>query len=164
MNRSLLLFVSFALTSAATTCLAAGLPKTSVQAIIKALQDSNVEVRTAAAQALAQVPDDTAVKPLETALMASADANEQQALVAALSAANDNGTPKRIMDAVSNAQFTWGAGAKIKAIELLSKNADKKTIRWLTDLLSTDQDAAVKAAALRTLGAIGAPPKKDAKS
>src|SRR5882672_6675150 len=89
--------------------LASGLPKASEQAIIKNLQDSNLEVRTAAAQALAQVPDDSAVKPLENALIASADANEQDALVKALVAVNDSGTVKRLSDALANPQFTWGA-------------------------------------------------------
>src|SRR5438046_1190370 len=77
---------------------ASGLPKPSVLALIKALQDSNVEVRTSAAQALAEVPDaaQQSVKPLETALIASADPAEQEALIKALVAAGDGDTPKRL--------------------------------------------------------------------
>src|ERR1019366_23612 len=87
---------------------ASGLSKQSVQALLKALQDSNLEVRTAAAQAFAEVPDaaEDAVKPLETALVASSDAAEQDALVKALIAANDSGTPKRLSDSLVNPQFT----------------------------------------------------------
>src|SRR5712691_5103056 len=102
------LFVIFGVSS---TLLASGLPKQSVQALMKGLQDSSVEVRTGAAQALAAVPDaaEQAVKPLETALVASAEAAEQDALVKALVAANDSGTPKRLSDSLANPQFTWGS-------------------------------------------------------
>ena len=96
MKKQLLLSLCLAVVSV-SPLLASGLPKLSVQALIKALQDSNVEVRTAAAQALAQVPDaaEQADKPLETALIASAEANEQDALVKAWRG-----------DAMGNLQFT----------------------------------------------------------
>ena len=140
-----------------------GLPKASEQAIIKNLQDANLDVRTAAAQALAQVPDDSAAKPLENALIASADANEQEALVNALVAVNDAGSVKRLSDALANPQFTWGAGAKAKAINVIAKIGQRKVIKWLTDLLASEQEPPVRAAALRALGDIGAPPKKEEK-
>ena len=144
---------------------ASGLPKPSVQALIKALQDSNVEVRTAAAQALAQVPDaaEQSVKPLETALVASADAAEQGALVQALVAADDATTPKRLSDSLSNPQFTWGAGSKARAVEVIGKIGQKHVIKWLTDIVAGEQEPAVRAAAARVLGEIGAPPKKEKK-
>src|SRR5438128_929077 len=91
---------------------ASGLPKVSLDALMKALQDSNLEVRTAAAQALAEMPEAAAVKPLETALIASADPAEQAALVQALEAIDDKGSAKRLSDALANPQFTWGNGAK----------------------------------------------------
>jgi len=147
----------------ATNSLASGLPKPTVQSIIKNLQDSNVEVRTAAAQALASVPDDTAAKPLEHALIASSDANEQAALVAALIAVNDSNSVKRLSDALANPQFTWGNGAKPKAIQVIAKIGDRKVIKWLTDLQASEQEPAIRAAAIRALGEIGAPPKKDEK-
>lgn len=147
-----------------SSVMAAGLPKQSVQAIIRALQDTNLEVRVAAAQALIQVPDDAAAKPLETALIASADATEQDVLSRALIATEDKNTVKRLMDALTNPQFTWGAGAKAKAVAVIGVMGEKKSVKWLTDLLvSGDGDPAVKAAALRALGAIGAPPKKEEK-
>ena len=144
---------------------ASGLPKQSVQALMKALQDSNLEVRTAAAQAFAAVPDaaEQAVKPLETALVASADANEQDALVKALIAANDSGTPKSLGDSLVNPQFTWGNGAKAKAIEVIGKIGQKKMVKWLTNIVAGEQEPAVRAAAARALGEIGAPPKKEKK-
>ena len=144
---------------------ASGLPKASIQAVIKSLQDTNVEVRTAAAQTLAQAPDDSAARPLETALIASADANEQAALTAALIAVADKMTIKRLTEALSNPQFTWGAGAKPKAVDVIGKlgEKDKKVLKWLTDLAAGEQEPAVRAAALRAMGAIGAPPKKDKK-
>jgi HEAT repeat protein len=142
---------------------ASGLPKTSIQSIIKSLQDTNVEVRIAAAQALIDVPDDTAIRPLETALIASADPAEQDALSRALIVANDKATTKRLSEALSNPQFTWGSGAKAKAVMVVGKIGDKKMIKWLTDLLGSDQEPSVKAAAIRALGAIGAPPKKEEK-
>lgn len=144
---------------------ASGLPKPSVQALVKALQDSNVEVRTAAAQAFAEVPDaaEQASKPLETALIASADAGEQDALVKALVVANDSGTPKRLSDSLANPQFTWGAGAKAKAVDVIGKIGQKKVIKWLTDIVAGEQDPPVRAAAARALGEIGAPPKKEKK-
>jgi len=142
-----------------------GLPKLSVQALMKALQDSNVEVRTGAAQAFAEVPDaaEQAVKPLETALIASADAGEQDALVKALVGADDSGTPKRLSDSLANPQFTWGAGAKAKAVDVIGKIGQKKMIKWLTDIVAGEQEPAVRAAAARALGDIGAPPKKEKK-
>ncbi len=140
---------------------ASGLPKASEQAVIKALQDASAEVRTAAAQALTQVPDMSAAKPLENALIASGDASEQNALVRALIAVNDSGTVKRLSDALANPQFTWGAGAKPKAIDVVGKIGQKKAVKWLTDLLGSEQEPAVRAAALRALGEIGAPPKKE---
>ncbi|HVO32967.1 MAG TPA: HEAT repeat domain-containing protein [Elusimicrobiota bacterium] len=147
----------------ATLLGASGLPKVTVQTLIKLLQDTSVEVRTAAAQALTEVPDAAAVKPLETALVASSDANEQQALVAALEAVNDKSTAKRLSEGLSNPQFTWGAGAKAKAVEVVGKIGDRKMIKWLTDLSASEQEPAVRAAAARALGQIGAPPKKDDK-
>jgi HEAT repeat protein len=149
----------------ASSLVASGLPKTSVQALIKALQDSSVELRTAAAIALSQVPDaaEQAAKPLETALVASADATEQDALVKALVVANDSGTPKRLSDSLANPQFTWGAGAKGKAVEVIGKIGQKKMVKWLTDLVAGEQEPAVRAAAARALGEIGAPPKKEKK-
>jgi HEAT repeat protein len=144
---------------------ASGLPKPSVQALIKALQDANLEVRTGAALALAQVPDaaEQSVKPLETALIASGDANEQDALVKALVLANDSSTPKRLSDSLANPQFTWGAGAKAKAVDVIGKIGQKKMIKWLTDIVAGEQEPAVRAAAARALGEIGAPPKKEKK-
>jgi len=144
---------------------ASGLPKLSVQALMKALQDPTVEVRTAAAQAFAAIPDaaEQAVKPLEAALVASADANEQEALVKALVAANDSGSPKRLSDSLVNPQFTWGAGAKAKAVEVIGKIGQKKMVKWLTDIVAGEQEPAVRAAAARALGDIGAPPKKEKK-
>ncbi len=146
--------------------LAGGLAKPSVLALMKALQDSNLEVRTAAAQALAEVPDaaEQAVKPLETALIASADAAEQDALVKALVAANDSQTPKRLSESIVNPQFTWGSGAKAKAVDVIGKIGQKKMVKWLTDIVAGEQEPSVRAAAARALGAIGAPPKKTEKS
>src|SRR5204863_2188391 len=95
--------------------LGSGLSKPSLQAIIKSLQDTNVEVRTAAAEALALVPEDAAAKPLENALIASSDAGEQDALIKALEAVNDSNSVKHLSDALANPQFTWGTGAKPKA-------------------------------------------------
>lgn len=145
--------------------LASGLPKQSVQALMKALQDTNVEVRTAAAQAIAAVPAaaEQAVKPLETALIASADANEQEALVKALIVADDSSTPKRLCDSLMNPQFTWGNGAKARAVEVVGKIGQKKMIKWLTDIVAGEQEPAIRAAAARALGDIGAPPKKESK-
>src|SRR6185295_3345826 len=100
--------------------------------------DSSVEVRTSAAQAVAQVPDDAAAKPLENALIASADAAEQEALVKALVAVNDSGSTKRLSDALANPQFTWGTGAKPKAVEVIGKIGQKKSIKWLTDVLASE--------------------------
>jgi len=157
-----LLLISVSLSVLSVSWLAAGgLPKQSVQALIKALQDSNVDVRTAAAVAVSQVPDaaEQAVKPLETALVASADASEQDALVKALIAANDSGTPKRLSDSLANPQFTWGAGAKAKAVEVIGKIGQKKVVKWLTDIVAGEQEPAVRAAAARALGQIaGTPP------
>ena len=140
-----------------------GLPKPSVLALMKALQDTNVEVRTGAAQAFAAVPDaaEQAIKPLETALIASADGAEQDALVKALIAANDSATPKRLSEALSNPQFNWGTGAKAKAVDVIGKIGQKKMIKWLTDLVAGEQEPPVRAAAARALGDIGAPPKKE---
>jgi HEAT repeat protein len=144
---------------------AGGLSKPPVLVLIKALQDSNLEVRTAAAQAFAAVPDaaEQAVKPLETALVASADATEQDALVKALIVAGDSATPKRLSDSLVNPQFTWGNGAKAKAVEVIGKVGQKKMIKWLTDIVAGEQEPSVRAAAARALGEIGAPPKKDKK-
>ncbi len=141
----------------------AGLPKPSVQAIVKSLQDSNVEVRTAAALALAEVPEDVAAKPLETALIASSETAEQDAMVQALVAVNDSASVKRLSDALANPQFTWGAGAKPKAVAVIAKIGQKKVVKWLTDILASEQEPVVRAAALRALGEIGAPPKKEEK-
>jgi HEAT repeat protein len=148
-----------------TQALASGLPKSSVQALTKALQDSAVEVRTAAAQAFAQIPEaaQAAVKPLESALVASADGGEQDALVKALILADESGTVKRLTEALSNPQFTWGNGAKAKAVEVIAKIGQKKTVKWLTDIVAGEQEPAVRAAAARALGEIGAPPKKEKK-
>ena len=144
---------------------ASGLPKQSILALTKALQDSSVEVRTGAAAAFADVPDaaEQAVKPLETALIASADAAEQDALVKALVAANDSATPKRLSDSLANTQFTWGKGAKAKAVDAIGKIGQKKMVKWLTDIVAGEQEPAVRAAAARALGQIGAPPKKEKK-
>jgi len=103
------------------------------------------------------------VKPLETALVASVDAAEQEALVKALVAANDSETPKRLGDALANPQFTWGKGAKARAVEVIGKIGQKKMVKWLTDILAGEQEPAVRAAAARALGDIGAPPKKEKK-
>ncbi len=140
-----------------------GLPKPSTQAIIKALQDSNLEVRVAAVQALTVMPDKTAIKPLENALIASADASEQEALVKALVAHDDLSTVKRLSDALANPQFSWGSGAKPRAIEVIGRIGEGKTVKWLTDLLASEQEPAVRAAAIRALTQIGAPPKKEEK-
>jgi HEAT repeat protein len=147
----------------AAIALASGLPKPTVQAIVKSLQDTNLEVRVAAAQALSEVPDDAAAKPLESALIASADASEQDALVKALIAVNDSASVKRLSDALANPQFTWGAGAKPKAVEAIAGIGQAKVTKWLTTILASEQEPAVRAAAIRALGQIGAPPKKDKK-
>jgi HEAT repeat protein len=138
-----------------------GLPKASQQAIVKSLQDSNVEVRIAAARAVNQVPDKTAAKPLENALIVSADATEQEALAQALETVHDSGSVKRLSDALANPQFTWGAGAKPHAIEVIGKIGQGDAVKWLTTLLASEQEPAVRAAAIRALGEIGAPPKKE---
>ena len=52
-----LFLLSFILSFSGISAIASGLPKQSVQALMKALQDSNLEVRTAAAQAFAELPD-----------------------------------------------------------------------------------------------------------
>lgn len=142
---------------------ASGLPRTSMDVLIKSLQDSNLEVRTSAAKALIEIPDSSATKPLETALIASADAAEQDALVKALEAINDRTTAKRLSDALGNPQFTWGSGAKARAVEVIGKIGDRKMIKWLTDLVSSDQEPPIRAAAVRALGELGAPPKKEEK-
>jgi HEAT repeat protein len=158
------LILSFASVSVLVcSAAAADLPKNSIQVLIKALQDSHVEVRVAAAEALAQVPDELAAKPLETALVASAEPAEQQALAKALVVIKEKGTFKRLSEALANPQFTWGSGAKAKAVEVVGKVGDKKAIKWLTDLLASEQEPAVHAAAARALGEIGAPPKKEEK-
>jgi HEAT repeat protein len=161
MNKPFVL--SFCLVFGAVSAMANGLPKQSVQALIKALQDTNVEVQTAAAQALSEVPDaaEDAVKPLEAALVASADAGAQDALVKALVAADDSDTPKRLSDSLINPQFTWGSGAKAKAVQVIGKIGQKKMVKWLTDIVAGEQEPAVRAAAARALGDIGAPPKKE---
>jgi HEAT repeat protein len=153
------------LSFAAVQVFASGLPKLSVQALMKALQDTNVEVRTAAAQALSQVPDAAAqaVKPLETALIAGSDAAELEALSKALIAADDSGTPKRLSDSLVNPQFTWGNGAKAKAVEVIGKIGHRKMVKWLTEIVAGEQEPAVRSAAARALGEIGAPPKKEKK-
>ncbi|OGR89249.1 MAG: hypothetical protein A2992_05740 [Elusimicrobia bacterium RIFCSPLOWO2_01_FULL_59_12] len=143
--------------------LGAGLPKASLQAVIKGLQDASPEVRIAAAQALTEVPGEAAAKPLENALIAAGEALEQEAMVKALVAVNDSASVKRLSDALVNPQFTWGAGAKPRAVEAIARIGDRKVIKWLTDLLSSEQEPAVRAAALRALGEIGAPPKKEEK-
>jgi HEAT repeat protein len=142
---------------------ASGLPRASMDALIKSLQDSNLEVRTSAARALIEMPDSAATKPLETALIASTDAAEQDALVKALEAINDRATAKRLSDALGNPQFSWGSGAKARAVEVVGKIGDRKMIKWLTDLVSSDQEPAIRAAAIRALGELGAPPKKEEK-
>ncbi len=144
---------------------AGGLPKPTVQALVKALQDANIEVSSAAAWALSEVPDaaEQAVMPLETALIASSDAGLQEALVKALVAAHQDATVKRLMEALVNPQFTWGAGAKAKSVVVIGKISEKKAIKWLTDIVASEQEPAVRAAAARALGEIGAPPKKEKK-
>ena len=145
--------------------LASGLPKASMQMLIKSLQDSHVEVRTAAAQALIELPESAAIKPLESALIASADAAEQDALVKALIANDERDSAKRLSEAVANPQFTWGAGAKACAVEVIGKVGQKKYVAWLTSLAASgDGEPAVRAAAIRVLGELGAPPKKEKKS
>ncbi len=162
--RNRFVFALLLLTFSGVMAPASNLPKPSILALIKSLQDSNAEVRTAAAEALAQVPDDAAVKPLEAALIASSENHEQQALIAALEAANDKASAKRLSDAVANPQFNWGNGAKAKAVEVVGKIGDRKMVKWLTDLAASEQEPVVRAAALRALGAIGAPPKKESKT
>src|ERR1700679_4263395 len=133
--------------------MASGLPKASMQMLIKSLQDSHVEVRTAAAQALIELPESAAIKPLEAALIASADAAEQDALVQALVANDDRDSAKRLSEAVANPQFTWGNGAKARAVEVIGKVGQKKYIAWLTSLAASgDGDASVRAAAIKVLG------------
>jgi HEAT repeat protein len=162
MKKQLLMVLALTLVSILPV-LASGLPKQTVLALEKALQDPNLEVRTAAAQAFGQVPDaaEQAVKPLETALIASADISEQDALVKALVVANNSETPKRLGDALANPQFTWGNGAKGKAVDVIGKIGQKKAVKWLTDIVAGEQEPAVRAAAARALGDIGAPPKKE---
>jgi HEAT repeat protein len=154
---------SLILFTATAFSFAAGLPKASVQAIIKGLQDPAVDVRTASALALAELDDETAVKPLENALIASSETAEQDALVKALVALNDAASVKRLSDALANPQFTWGTGSKPRAIEVIGQIGQRKSIKWLTDLLGTEQEPPVRAAAIRALGNIGAPPKKEEK-
>jgi HEAT repeat protein len=160
MKKSILL--CFCLGLGMSQAFAGGLPKASVQVLVKSLQDASPEVRTAAALALAAIPDaaEDAVKPLETALVAGADGGELDALTKALLAANDSGTPKRLSEFLVNPQFTWGAGAKVKAVELVGKIGQKKMIKWLTAIASGEQDPPIRAAAIHMLGDIGAPPKK----
>lgn len=162
MKKRLSLFL-FALGSAAAGTLvqADGLPKASVQLLIKALQDTHVDVRTAAAVALAGVPDSSAAKPLEAALIASADKAEQDALVSALTALNEKESAKRLSDAVSNPQFSWGANARPRAVEVVGRIGQRKAIPWLTTLGAGDADPAVRTMAIRLLGELGAPPKKE---
>ena len=161
--RSLPIVRSLNLVFLSMSLFASGLPKTSEQALVKALQDPSAEVRAAAALAIAAMPDDNATKPLESVLIASADAAEQEATVQALIAINDKATAKRLSEALANPQFTWGNGAKTRAVEVVGKIWEKKSIKWLTDLLNSDQEPAVKAAALKALTLIGAPPKKEEK-
>ena len=145
---------------------ASRLPKVSVQALVRALQDTNVEIRTAAASALAKDPDesDIALKPLETALVASDTAAEQEALVEALVAIHDKDTAKRLTESLANPQFTWGKGAKARAVDVIAKIGDrKKNVKWLTDLAGNETDASVRIAAIKALGDLGAPPKKEKK-
>ena len=142
---------------------ASSLPKTSLQMVIKALQDPHVEVRTAAAQALIEIPESAALKPLEAALIASADVNEQNALVLAIVAIDDRDSAKRLSEAIANPQFTWGNGAKPRAVEVIGKVGQKKYIAWLTALAGGEADPFVRAAAIRALGLLGAPPKKEKK-
>ena len=158
-------FVAYAvpLLLASSPVLAGGLPKPSVQVLIKGLQDSSPEVRLACAQALAGFEEPTAVKPLEAALMASAETYEQDALVTALVLNKDSGTVKRLTEGLNNPQFAWGKGAKARAVEAIGRIADKKVIKWLTDVVASEQDPDVRAAAARALGTIGAPPKKEKK-
>ncbi len=160
-----LLYSLFSVGVLSVSVLGSGIPKLSEQALVKALQDASLEVRVAAAQAFAQLPDaaENAVKPLEAALVASTDANEQDALVKALILANDSATPKRLSESLANPQFTWGTGAKAKAVEVIGKIGQKKMVKWLTDILLSEQDPPVRAAAARVLGDIGAPPKKEKK-
>jgi HEAT repeat protein len=153
-------FLSVSAILLTSTVFASGLPRAPMDVLIKSLQDSNLEVRTSAAKALIEMPDSSATKPLETALIASADAAEQDALVKALEAINDRATAKRLSDALGNPQFTWGTGAKARAVEVVGKIGDRKMIKWLTDLASSDQEPAIRAAAIRALGELGAPPKK----
>ena len=159
------IFILLALTLSLSPLQASGLPKASMQAIIKALQDTNVDVRTAAADALTQVAGDAedATKPLESVLIASADPKEQDACVKALVAIKDKDSAKRLSEALANPQFTWGTGAKARAVEVVGKVGEKKMIKWLTGLVASEQEPAVTAAALRALGDIGAPPKKEEK-
>jgi HEAT repeat protein len=70
-----------------------------------------------------------------------------------------------LSEAVANPQFTWGNGAKARAVEVIGKVGQKKYIAWLTSLAASgDGDASVRAAAIKVLGELGAPPKKDKKS
>lgn len=142
---------------------AAGLPKASIQALIRAVQDTHVEVRTAAALALADVPDESALKPLETALITSDTPAEQDALVKALLAIREKDTCKRLSESLSNPQFSWGKGAKARAVEVIAKIGEKRYLKWLTDIAGNEGDSAVRIAALRALGELGAPPKKENK-
>ncbi len=134
----------------------AGLPKNSIQVLIKSLQDTHVGVRTAAAVALIEIESDLAVRPLEAALVASTDAGEQEALVKALIAQDDSQTPKRLSDSLINPQFTWGSGAKPRAVEVIARIQDKKAIKWLTDLAAGEQEPAIRTMAIRMLGELGA--------
>ena len=145
---------------------ASSLPKQSVQALIKALQDSAVEVRIGAAQALGQVQDaaQAAVKPLENTLMASADPAEQDAVSKALVLANNIETVKHLEAALANPQFTWGNGAKAKAVEVIAKIGQKKAVKWLTDIVAGEQEPAVRAAAARALGMVGGVPPYEPKN
>jgi len=140
--------------------LSAGLPKNSIQILIKSLQDSNDEVRLAAATAFVGMESDLAVRPLEAALIASHEAPEQDALVKALIKQDDSQTPKRLSDSLINPQFTWGKGAKPRAVEVIAKIQDKKAIKWLTDLSAGEQEPAIRAMAIKMLGELGAEPKK----
>jgi HEAT repeat protein len=68
-----------------------------------------------------------------------------------------------LSDSLANPQFTWGAGAKARAVDVIGKIGQKKVIKWLTDIVAGEQDPPVRAAAARALGDIGAPPKKEKK-
>ncbi len=52
-------------------------------------------------------------------------------------------------------------GRTLGPYRVIAQIGAKKQIKWLTDILAGEHEPAVRAAAARALGEIGAPPKKE---